>query len=95
MEDNSIKYEVISKATQECTPVDGLTFGDGYIEATTAIGVIRFENPNKDGNNENEEYFMREIGTHAQPDGTGTVEVVDGEVKEVEGGAVVADEATA
>lgn len=73
MESNATVYELINKNTSEVVEVTGMEFADGFVNATTAEGVVRFENPNKDGNLENEMYAIREVGTNSQPDGTGTV----------------------
>lgn len=87
MESNATKYEIIKKSDVNFViPVDSMSFGDGIVTATTSIGDVVFQNPIKDGNLENPEWVIREIGTHSQPDGTGTVEVLGSQVVEVQDG---------
>jgi hypothetical protein len=76
METNEIKYEVMNKVTGETFPVTGMTFGDGYVEVTVGESTISFNNELKDGNLQNPDFAIREIGTHLEADGVGIVEDV-------------------
>lgn len=67
---NAVVYELVNKETKEVTAtIGGLIMGDGYVEANIEGGVVRFENPNKDGKLTNDTYYIREVGTHLGPDG--------------------------
>lgn len=72
--ENATKYEVINKETTEVMPVIAMAFGEGYVDATIEGEVIRFDNTNADGNLTNEFFAIREVDTHSQPDGTGSVD---------------------
>ena len=71
--DNGTKYEVIAKNTGETYEVTEIIFGDEKVIFKTSLGYIHFQNKGKMGDLKNELFSVREIGTHSQPDGTGTV----------------------
>lgn len=74
MESNEIKYEIIKKSDPNfIIPVDSMSFGDGIVTATTSIGDVVFANPLKDGNLENSEWVIRQIGTQLTPNDDGVV----------------------
>ena len=52
-------YEIINKETHEIFPVTALEFGTDYVNVTTEIGVIKFENPGQVGQLTNEDYLIR------------------------------------
>jgi len=71
-----IEYELINKITGVTYPVTGVTFGEDNVVATTVeLGDVTFSNIGQVGDLKNEDYFIREVGTHLEADGTGTVEV--------------------
>lgn len=76
MESNATKYEVVNKTTGEVTAVTGMEFGEGYVVATVGETTITFNNELKDGNLQNPDFAIREVGTHLEADGVGTVEDV-------------------
>ena len=72
-----MQYEIMNKVTGVCTPVTGMTFGEDYVTAETLeLGEVTFSNIGQVGDLQNEEYSIREVGTHIEADGTGTVEFV-------------------
>lgn len=72
---NATQYEVINKETGEILPVFKYEAGDQTFVVHLADETpIVFLNSNNAGQLENEVFSIREIGTHSQPDGTGTVE---------------------
>jgi len=87
-----MQYELVNKITNECTPVvmkktsqqEGVV--DDYILVQREDGTdVRFENPNFSGQLFNEEYMLREVGTHIEADGTGTVEITPEGVVDTDG----------
>jgi hypothetical protein len=77
-----MQYEIINKVTGECTPVvmketsqqEGVQ--DDYVLVALEDGTtVRFENPNMSGQLSNDEYALREVGSHIEADGTGTIEM--------------------
>lgn len=86
-----MKYELVNKITQETIPAtlhttDTTDPSDAFvlvkIDATEEL--VRFENDNQEGQLFNETYAIREVETHAQADGTGTVETTEEGVKNVD-----------
>ena len=74
MEPNATHYEVINKETGVISSVSNYEAGQGTVVVHLADGTpIIFNNQHDDGNLLNETYTIREVGTHSQPDGTGTV----------------------
>jgi len=71
--DNATKYELVSKVDGSVVEVTGMSFGEEIVTASTGNGDIIFTNKDKAGDLQNDEYAIREVGTYAQADGTGTV----------------------
>ncbi len=78
------QYEIVNKTTEEVYPVTSMTFNEGSVEVTaimpetasTPAGehIIQFDNALKDGNLTNEDWIIREVGTHNQPNGQPAIE---------------------
>lgn len=87
------KYEIISKANPEHI-YEAVLLGGGSEPETVEFsspfisGPVVFTNKGGQGDLENPDWSVREVGTHSQPDGTGTVEVVGSQVVEVQDGIV-------
>lgn len=85
------KYEVISKANPEHI-YEATLLGGGSEPETVEFsspfisGPVVFINKGGQGDLENPDWSVREVGTHSQPDGTGTVEVVNSQVVEIQDG---------
>lgn len=86
MESNAIKYELINKATGEVVATEeGAVFGQDTVTFKTVAGEeVIFQNPAQQGQLTNDVYDIREVATHIEPDGTGTVEVATSPEGEVE-----------
>ena len=69
------QYEIINKETHIAYPVTALEFGNEEVTVTTEAGLVVFANPGRTGQLANDDYLIREIGTHMEPDGEGTVEI--------------------
>lgn len=71
------EYEVLNKETGETAKVEAMKFGDGYVEVTTGDTTHRFENILSDGNltneSENDNFVLRQVGTHLTPNNDGIV----------------------
>ncbi len=82
-----MQYEIMNKVTGEVTPVVGMIFGQEEVTANTdTLGNVVFSNIGNVGDLQNEEYAIREVGTHIEADGEGVVEdVVNTDVEEVAG----------
>lgn len=90
MESNAVHYEVVKKSDVSfIIPVELMEAGDKVVTAKTSVGDIVFNNLLGDGNLENAEWAIREVGTHQQADGTGVVEVVEGVVENLDVAPVV------
>tara|TARA_R110000868_G_scaffold114344_2_gene306423 strand:+ start:7023 stop:7253 length:231 start_codon:yes stop_codon:yes gene_type:complete len=72
---DATKYEVINKETGLIYPVTVLSFGNEEVTVTTEVGDIVFANPDAQGQLTNEEYLIRQVGTHLEADGEGTIEI--------------------
>ncbi len=74
---NEIKYEVIDKNTGNVYPVLEYVepVNSGKVAVRTEFGTVEFDNHLQDGNWTNEQYLIREVGTHNEPDGEGKVEI--------------------
>lgn len=85
---NATKYEVIHKSTLEVLPTEKYESNDvGGITVHLLDGTpVIFDHNNVDGNLQNPMYVIREVDTHGQADGTGTVEIVPEGVVEIDGG---------
>ncbi len=71
---NATKYEVIEDSTGLIYPVFNYEAGQEIITVHLEDGTpIVFTNIDNVGDLKNDRYVIREIGTHSQPDGTGTV----------------------
>ncbi len=71
---DATKYEIINKETGAITPVFNYEAGAEIITVHLEDGTpIVFSNIANEGDLQNETYSIREVGTNAQPDGTGTV----------------------
>lgn len=71
------QYEIINKVTGECTPVVGMVFGEAEVTVSTeSTADVVFSNVGQVGDLQNDEYAIREVGTHLEADGTGVVEDV-------------------
>lgn len=70
---NATQYELINKEDGSIVPVTGIEFGEQTVTATTETETVVFSNENNLGQLFNKKFALREIGTNAQPDGTGTV----------------------
>lgn len=72
-------YELINKATGEVVSANSYEAGDGTMTVHLADGTpVVFNVLVGEGNertHSNELYDIREVATHTEPDGTGTVEV--------------------
>lgn len=77
MESNAVKYELINKTTGEVVELqEGGVFGEETVSFKTVSGEeVIFQNPGQQGQLTNDVYDIREVATHSEPDGTGTVEV--------------------
>lgn len=90
------QYEVINKVTEEVTPVTNYEAGNETVTVHLPDGTpVVFSNTGNVGDLQNDTYAIREVGTHSQPDGTGTVEVTESGIENVDTPAeeVVADDA--
>lgn len=90
--DGPTQYEIVNKETGATHAVNGMTFGEGYVEVETEVGVVRFDNANKDGNlvdtdASNPEFAIRQVGTHLTPNNDGVVNDQGVELNPVEGSA--------
>lgn len=89
MESNAINYEVINKVTGDVHAVTSTVFdttdsANPMVKVTTEIGEISFTNKDLSGDLQNPDFAIREVGTHLEADGVGTVEdVVPSESNEV------------
>lgn len=76
-------YEIINKNTGEVIPVREYEAGNNgvnntltvHTEAGEAVVFVADYGDNNEVNHTNDMYDIREVGTHSEPDGTGTVEV--------------------
>lgn len=72
--ENATKYEVIELSTGIISPVFNYEAGREEVVVHLEDGTpIVFTNIANAGQLENEAYSIRIIGTHGQPDGSGTV----------------------
>jgi len=71
--DNATKYEILNKNTGATYEVEGMSFGHEIVTVSTSIGYVVFTNKHAQGDLQNEEYAIREIGTNIQADGIGTI----------------------
>lgn len=95
-ESNAVQYEVVNKATGEATPVTLVEFGGDTVRVECAIGAIIFPHAPTELDLQNDEFFVREIGTHMATDGvhnTDEAGVVDGASESVD--TATSEEATA
>lgn len=87
MEENTVGpatvYEIINKNTGEVVPVREYEAGNNgvnntltvHTEAGEAVVFVAHYGDNNEVNHANDMYDIREVSTHSEPDGTGTVEV--------------------
>ena len=76
MESNATVYEVVNKVTGEISPVTQGEAGNETVTWHLADGTpIVFSNVGGVGDLQNDNYAIREVESHTQADGTGTVEV--------------------
>ena len=82
---NATKYEVINKVTEEVTAVENYEAGNETVTVHLPDGTpIVFSNIGNVGDLQNDTYAIREVATHSQADGTGTVEVTEAGVENVD-----------
>lgn len=83
MNNDATKYEIINKATLGVYLVAKYEGGDHTVTVHMEDGTPIVFTHNNDGQLYNDTFAIREVDTHKQADGYGEVEIVDGQVTEV------------
>lgn len=69
-----VKYEIVNKSTKDAFPVEAIEFGNGIVTVKTSAHTVVFKNEDAKGELENNDYLIREIGTHKRANGVGIEE---------------------
>ena len=84
MNGEATKYEIINKSTLGVYLVGAYEAGDKTVTVHMEDGTPIVFTHNDDGQLFNDTFAIREVDTHKQADGYGEVEIVDGEVVNVD-----------